>query len=239
MKEKIKRILKSSKFGKILYPLFQKAYRIYSVPKKRRLLRKNGDVILKIIDKAFQGAGIEYFVDFGTLLGVIREGDFLKHDDDIDITICSPDINSHFVVDLLLKEGFSFIHSLEYKGKSRIVALDYKGTSVDFYFRELSDDGSVYWRYGAYFNPKENYPSQEWNNCIRISYPLTLQCKRWQFKDMKISVPTDPEEHLVFEYGEGWRVPDLNCRCALSKPIVYLDDYIKRVVDIEEYFNGK
>ena len=126
MKEKIKRILKSSKFGKILYPLFQKAYRIYSVPKKRRLLRKNGDVILKIIDKAFQGAGIEYFVDFGTLLGVIREGDFLKHDDDIDITICSPDINSHFVVDLLLKEGFSFIHSLEYKGKSRIVALDYK-----------------------------------------------------------------------------------------------------------------
>jgi phosphorylcholine metabolism protein LicD len=35
--------------------------------------------------------GVEYWADFGTLLGMYREKDIIKHDNDVDVVVLDPD----------------------------------------------------------------------------------------------------------------------------------------------------
>ncbi len=45
------------------------------------------------VKKVFDEAGITYFLIFGTLLGMMREGDFISHDSHVDIGILGKDID--------------------------------------------------------------------------------------------------------------------------------------------------
>ena len=238
MKEAIKKLLKSSRLGKFIYPFVQTIYRFYCIPRKRKLLQKNGLVILKTLDNIFNDIGEEYYVDFGTLLGIIRENGFIKSDDDIDVTICNPDIDPHMLVRIFLEKGFKFIHSLEYHERPRIVSMRHLGTSIDFYFRELSDDRSEYWMYGIYFDPNLNYPGPEWNSCRRGSYPVDLKSERFIFRGIQISIPNNAEEHLVFEYGGNWRIPDSKFKGNPEKKLLVMPDYAKRVISVDDFLKG-
>ena len=53
------------------------------IPKRKRL-QKYGYNILNEIDNLFSYNNIEYFAEFGTLLGIVREKQLLLHDTDID-----------------------------------------------------------------------------------------------------------------------------------------------------------
>lgn len=238
MKEFVKKSLKSCKIGKLIYPFVQSVYKLYSIPKKRRLLQKNGLALLKLLDDTFEGIGVKYFVDYGTLLGIIRENGFIKSDDDVDVTICDPEIDAHMLVRRFLEKGLEFIHALEYRGRTRIVSFRWRGTSVDFYLREWSNDRSEYWIYGIYFDPRITYPGEEWNSCRRVCYPISLEPKRFTFKGIQIYIPYGAEEHLAFEYGKNWRTPDPECKGASDKKVLVMPDFAKRIISLESFLNG-
>lgn len=239
MKELIKKVLKSCRLGKLLYPIVQRIYKIFNIPKKRRLLQRNGLEILRVLDSTLHDLNIEYFVDYGTLLGVIREGGFIKTDDDIDITICNPEVDARMLVRQLLERGFEFIHALEYQGKTRLFSMSWRGTSVDFYLRDWSEDRAEYWIYGIYFDPHLVYPGEEWNSCRRICYPLSMVPERFQFKGIIISIPHGAEDHLKFEYGVDWRIPDPSCKSVSDKKVLVMSDFARRVISLEKFLNGE
>ena len=77
MIEFIKTTLKSNRLGQAIYPALNKLYRLYSVPARRRKLRKYG---YKLLDELFtisEKERIGLFPLFGSLLGFERDGGFI------------------------------------------------------------------------------------------------------------------------------------------------------------------
>ena len=48
--------------------------------------------MLQALDEAFVRAGVTYWVTGGTLLGAMRHGGFIPHDDDVDIEVPASDL---------------------------------------------------------------------------------------------------------------------------------------------------
>ena len=49
--------------------------------------------VLQVIDQICAKHGIEYFAEYGTLLGAVRHGGFVPWDDDLDICMMREDYN--------------------------------------------------------------------------------------------------------------------------------------------------
>lgn len=81
-----------------LYYLLNNSIDITKIPKTNdydlRMLQKCDLVLLAIVDKLFNDAGITYWLDYGTLLGAIRHRGFIPWDDDIDISVSRNDYNN-------------------------------------------------------------------------------------------------------------------------------------------------
>ena len=73
MYKKIKNILKKNdSLRKFVY--------LFKLPYKRKKLQNNGFSVLVEMGNCLSSINVEYFADFGTLLGIIREDGIIKHD---------------------------------------------------------------------------------------------------------------------------------------------------------------
>lgn len=235
MKEIVKKFLKSSSIGRYVYPLVQVAYRSFAIPLKRHRLQKYGAEMLAKIHEILCENGIKYHLDFGTLLGIVREGDFIKHDDDIDLTIADVNANAKEILKMFLAQGFAFIHVLTVKGRIVEFSISFKKLSADFFFYlPLGIMGKV-GVCGVYFDPSVQYKSSAQNNYRVWYFPDDTKSKVIQFKGVNVCVPEHPEDILEFEYGKGWRSPVKNWTAdELSSHFKVMDDYAIRITDVNE-----
>lgn len=56
-----------------------------------RMRRRNLQCLVTQLCKVLDAAGVTYWLDFGSLLGVYRDGDLILHDNDVDIAILDAD----------------------------------------------------------------------------------------------------------------------------------------------------
>lgn len=69
--------------------------------------------VLKVIDDICQRHNIQYFAEWGTMLGAVRHNGIIPWDDDIDITMKRPDYNKFIkVAERELPEGY---HAMNYR----------------------------------------------------------------------------------------------------------------------------
>ena len=84
---------------------------------RRKDLQKYGMDILRMVDSALITNHINYFVDFGTLLGLVREKGFIKHDLDMDFGILETDSFSWDKLECLMTANkMKKIRQFVYKG---------------------------------------------------------------------------------------------------------------------------
>lgn len=148
---------------------------------------------------ALERAGVQPFVAYGTLLGAVRDGDFIGHDSDADIGYVSQHAHP---VDAIL-ESFGL--------QRRLLAMGYR---VQRYsglgLKVLVREGESSWRgldvFGGFLRDDMLYLMGEVGHPFRSEWLYPRGTAR--LGDREVPVPAQPEHLLEAMYGPSWRVPD-------------------------------
>ena len=233
-KVRVANFLKSSAFGRWIYPIVQNTYRAYAIPMRRRRLQKYGWATLKKVHEVFTKSGVDYFFDYGTLLGLIREGGFIKHDDDIDLTIMPGTKSPHEVYRTLMDNRFTFLHG--FKVGTRIVEFtvtDISGLSIDIFFPRKDNLGK-YYGVDIFWEPERIYPSELANTVVETEYSMPEALATFTMPNgVDVSIPKDYEKLLVEEFGSTWRIPDAKFVARENLPCKELSEYAVRITEME------
>ena len=165
---------------------------------------------LCIFDNVAKTKKLSYIFVFGTVLGAVREKDFITHDEDIDLGISIDNKELFFsVLNELKNEGFRIVR-WDRRGLMSILR---KGEYIDIYiFQPLYDN--IYHCCGE-----------------PILKEHLFETTTIGFKGKDFFVPKQFEEYMNFCYGEDWRTPipffSFNKVSFLKKGALYMKEIIK------------
>lgn len=164
-------------------------------------LSAHGQDVLACVNKALSEARITYYVDFGTLLGMMREHDFIKHDTDIDISVPQK-TDPMDLYNVLTAAGFSFARGFMYEGQITELTFSIHGIDVDFFWNFCDDEKQWYYFYGR-FDTSLKYPhgSKQAMKCFRCKVENVVRDK---FLGIETFRPTNYSQLLEREYGPTW-----------------------------------
>tara|TARA_Y100000589_G_scaffold331879_1_gene387606 strand:- start:3685 stop:4344 length:660 start_codon:yes stop_codon:yes gene_type:complete len=150
--------------------------------------------IIKIFNKYHFN---QWFIAYGTLLGVVRDNSCIENDDDIDI-IC--DINDYEKLKaLLLKENYELDFGYGINDSKNILKTkeSINSCSIDFYMTEVDKNGNfndlwekVIWT-KCYQKNSNDFIKLNWNNVL-------------------LNLPADYYKKIRKRYGLFWRIPQKN-----------------------------
>ena len=201
----IKKLLMAFFVTRITHDYLVGLYRRYLFISRCRLLQRVGPSILADVHRALSSMGIQYFADYGTLLGIIREKGFIKHDDDIDFSIPVGAVTPERLMRAIDRIGdFSFAHAFASKGKISELSYHCRGVQVDFFFLEELG-GKTY--AVDYLEPEGNYelfqdpwPKRRQERCVAQGLHEV------RLGDIITVIPTNYEQILTMTYGD-WKTP--------------------------------
>lgn len=211
IRELTKKALKSNPVGRMVYEPVHSIWKFYNNPRKRKRLQKYGDETIQRLHHFFKENGVEYYLDFGTLLGIVRENGFIRHDDDIDLTIRNSPISPKLLLKKLTMAGFDFVHGFHAEGRILEATIMWKGLTVDLFFgrEDKSKPGGLV-LYGCLYDPSVSYPAPNANTWRAAFFPISTRAIPYQFHGFEICVPSQTEDMLTIEYGPCWRTPIRN-----------------------------
>jgi phosphorylcholine metabolism protein LicD len=172
--------------------------------------------LLKLIDKLFEENDIKYWADGGTLLGSLREGHIIEHDDDADIAIHFKDLEKLKKIEFN-KYGMELIRfwggwKLFY-ADSLILKDQGDGKNCDDLFDTVykvpACDIFTYAENPYAIDKTILYPT---NRLIRdVHYPNCYfkkdeikEIKKVKFGPIEINIPNDPHPYLTRYLGNDY-----------------------------------
>lgn len=152
----------------------------------KRIDKKIAEENLSIIKNFLDLHEISFGLIAGTLLGAVREHDFISHDEDIDLFVLEEYKDK--LIDLLPKlqdTGF-MVARFDRRGLLSIIR---KGEYIDLYFFKKIGKGI--------------------RHCCGWCIPETylINTTSFTFKNNVYMVPTEYEQYLRYQYGENWKTP--------------------------------
>jgi hypothetical protein len=136
---------------------------------------------------------------YGTLLGAVREGNFLAHDDDIDMLIPTTAGNREDVEKTL--------RSLSEQLRSKGWRVSRPNSYTNFHLTEPSTKLHVD-VFPLLVTGDRTSLHMEKMKLREISTDIVLPPRSFSFLGQKMLVPADPEAFLAERYGKSWTIPD-------------------------------
>ena len=173
---------------------------------KHTLEGKNGEIALKMLKDVttlLEKHDIEYWLEGGTLLGVVRENRLLPWDNDMDISVTEEyyDKLIEVVKELPYRIRFKEFEKDDkpfIKNKKRLVKVRNKKffffrgeVTLDIFIKFKKDD-QYFWQVGK---KKKSAHEKYYNELIK-----------YRFDSKDYLIPKLYEEYLTFRYGE-WKTP--------------------------------
>jgi len=148
----------------------------------RKIAKENLLLFQKILDANHLNFGLLY----GTLLGAVREHDFIEHDEDIDLFILDEDHEKF--LDLLFELDANGFRVIRYDQRG-LISIMRKNEYIDIYFFSVLSSGV---------------------RCcsgLCVKEPFLLETTMFDFLGSRFLIPRDYIDYLNFEYGNDWMIP--------------------------------
>lgn len=158
--------------------------------------KRNLKTILEYIDKLFKTQDIKYWLDYGTLLGAVRENDLIEYDTDIDLGILYTDKEKFLgLKDKIESDGYFLKkdHSMDFY---RIAFSKNNSLHADIFFWKKNSEGILY---REQYMKKDDYKGKD------FPYSLILETEIREIDGKMYPVPSNPEAFCEFRFGTGWR----------------------------------
>ncbi len=191
--------------------------------KKRKAIQSFGLPLIEYVQKILKEHNICAFADFGTMLGIIREGRLLAHDLDIDIgVILNEDFDIQRIHDAMENNGFKLWR--QYINGEQVVEESYKlnDLKVDFNFYRITNEYSKTWLF--YQKPGYKYKEKDKRHVVEMTYSPIKEMQTVTVKGHNIIIPANAEQLLEEKYGKTWRTPDKGWIYWQSPAATPLDD---------------
>ncbi len=152
----------------------------------KRINKEVAEENLRILKKVLDNKGLKTPLAYGTLLGAIRDHDFITHDEDVDLIARGEDKQAFFdTLKELEAEGFDVVRY----DRRGLLSIMRNGEYIDIYFFDPDKDGLRYCS-GCYC-------PTEFLDDVRL----------YEFKGSDYWIPSNYEAFLVFIYGKEWKTP--------------------------------
>jgi phosphorylcholine metabolism protein LicD len=148
-------------------------------PQPKQKLNKTLHFLADLLDKHNIR---DWFIGYGTLLGIVRNNSCIDNDDDVDI-VCNKIVKKE-IKNIMLENNFKIV--LNTANILRMEHLDY--SPIEFYCCKVMDS-----------NYHDLHEKMVWTNC----HPLHVI--KW--KKVHLHLPHDSIQKLMGRYGSDWEIP--------------------------------
>jgi len=148
-----------------------------------------------------------WFIGYGTLLGIIRNNSCIDDDDDVDIIINKD--NYDIVKKLLIDNNLQLEYGYGIKKATNILKTKDtdKYCSIDFYMADVDNNGN--------FN--DTWEKVIWSKCYDDTTNNLLE---FTWNNTKLYLPFNYENKLFNRYGKDWKIPMNTKGPNPRKPII-------------------
>lgn len=176
---------------------------------------KRAVVALNDLNVELDKLGVKAFLISGTLLGYLRDGNFIPWDKDIDVGVLTASIQPSALEHAFDRSTEFLVRRLDFNAE-RLRVNHVNGIMIDIFPHYAGSDGKV-WHDGT--------ATRWWNSPFDLTEIGFLGTRQF--------VPSDPERYLDENYG-SWRVPDPNFDARLDAPNAEVTD--QAYLDTLQYF---
>lgn len=159
---------------------------------------------------------VTHWIQNGTLLGLYREGTFIKHDTDIDLGLLAKTFTIECYKEIL-KNDFQVKHIFGFIENSFEITLSRNDVRVDLFFHYVTNG----LQYHCIFD--------DWTPLSYRRYDYRykpFKAKRKTYLDTELFVPEDELAVLEANYGVDWKTPKKRWDIARSPSNVYRTDIV-------------
>lgn len=166
---------------------------------RRKYVQKMLRITTRNIIEKFNEHDVKYWVDYGTLLGIVREGDIILHDHDADICLFpdNPNIEKKLVkITRELGPGH-ILHFRNGRGGKPDIFRMYGTELAGFYPLSIPIDlYTTKYIDGHYVDESGKLPEKLLGNTKKIDW-----------NGLPVSVPEKTHETLIWRYGDNYMTP--------------------------------
>ena len=135
-----------------------------------------------------------WFIAYGTLLGIIRGNSCINNDDDIDI-VCNKESYGK-IKEILTENNFTFQDCPNNPNNSKPYIIKTpktnEFTTVDIYMATMDDNG--------------NY-NDMWNGVVWSECHVNNKLIEYEWQGTTLYLPNNYETKLINRYGKAWKTP--------------------------------
>lgn len=202
-------------FGKIKTVLF---FRFQS-----KELQQKGFPMIKVINDSLTEANANFFIDCGTLLGIIRDKKLISYDRDMDFGIWFDDRFGPDDLDrVMMGLGFKKFSEGIFRGKKEEMTYSKGVLHVDFFnHTEVGDESRLF---VFYRDIEKTYPSDQECSVIMQRRVHITGLKPIIVSNMTLNIPENIEPYLESAYTEKWRTPDPGWLYTMEPGCTYIEN---------------
>ena len=229
----IKKFLKESVLTRDLYHLSKRQYLKFKQFKLSKRMNKYGYSLLEDISCCLDKMSIPGYIYYGTLLGMVREKSFIKHDYDIDFAVL---IDNEEQIDRIHKamdeQGYQYRSTCKVNGI--IVEDSYIYHDIRFDLSYFRMEGNNRVTYVLYREKDVVYKEGKFDVLKEINPSMPDTIEKFHLFGTSFNIPQNPESVIEKIYGSQWRIPIKNWN--------WKDEENKSECDFQgdkEYYVGK